>query len=120
MIDNGIYTRNFANSLQLSGLVAQKLKIKTIKANGVDMKIGSFVLIQNYIGHNNYRYKKHIICCTRSQKVIDELLSYDKQIYITCLGKLDGYWNEKVGMTTYYPLIEEINVESICPEDMRK
>lgn len=119
MEENREFIKNFSNSIQLSGLVATKIVVKEIKReNGQISLFGSFILIQNFIGYKNYKYNRKYICQTRSPKVIELLQNQKKQVYITCLGKIDYYWSEKLNQPFYYPLIEEISIENICAEDM--
>lgn len=118
-MENKTFQKNFANSVQLSGLVATKPLFGEIKrSNGQVSEYGSFILVQNFVGHGGYQGHKKFICQTHSPQVIAKLKKYNKQIYITCLGKLDYYWDDARNKPIYYPLIEEINIESICPEEL--
>lgn len=114
---NRVFNGNFANSIQMSGLIARKpIVIETPRKNGAITLSAKFDILQNFVGFQEKVYPKIYHCETRSPRVINELLKYDRQIYITCLGKLDYRWEKRVHYYQYYPLIEELVVESICDE----
>lgn len=118
--DNRVFIGNFSNSIQLSGLIADKPIFKEFKrANGVVSLSASFILIQNFMGHDKKFYPKKFICTTRSPVIINELKKYDRQIYVSCLGKIDYLWESDKNRPYYYPLILEMAVENVCDEKMR-
>lgn len=119
--DNKVFINNFSNSLQISGLIATKPLFKEFtRKNGVVSLSASFILTQNFLGHDNKFYPKKYICTTRSPEIINELKTQEKQIYVTCLGKLDYLWDYELNKPYYYPLIVEMAIESICDEKMRE
>lgn len=119
--DNNAFTGNFANSLQISGLIATKPLFKeTKRTNGQISLSSSFILTQTFVGYQGKEYQKKFIINTRSPKVINELKKYTHQIYVTCLGKLDYLWDYDQHRPYYYPLVEEIIVENVCDEVLRE
>ena len=102
--DNKAFIGNFANSLQISGLIATKPLFKeTKRANGQVSISSSFILTQTFVGFQGKEYQK----------------KYTHQVYVTCLGKLDYLWDYDHNKPYYYPLVEELVVENICDEVMR-
>lgn len=117
METNKTFVRNVSNNLTLSGLIDSKPLFGEIKRdNGQISKWCVFSLVQNIVGFKQKIYTKKFYCRTRSPEIIEELKKYDHQIYVTCLGKLDYMFIENESKPIYYPLIEEMHVEIICPE----
>ena len=116
---NQVFTRNMSNNLTMSGLIVEKPTFKEVKRpNGQISKWCCFYLTQNIVGHQGKMYYKKFFCRSRSPEIIEELKNYDRQIYVTCLGKLEYMFVEKYNIPSYYPVIEEMQVEAICDEKM--
>lgn len=116
---NQVFVRNMSNNLTLSGLIVEKPIFKEIKRlNGQISKWCCFYLTQNLVGFQNKIYTKKFFCISRSPEIIDELKTYDRQVYVTCLGKLDYVFGEHRKAPTYQVIIEEMHIEALCDEKM--
>lgn len=116
---NQAFTRNMSNSLTLSGSIVEKPTFKEItRPNGQVSKWCCFYLTQNIVGFKGKIYYKKFFCRSRSPEIIEALKQYDRQVYVTCLGKLEYMFVEKYNIPSYYPLIEEMHIEAICDEKM--
>ena len=119
MEENKVFTGNFSNSIQLSGLIANKPVFKDFtRPNGVVSVSAQFMLTQRFIGFGGKEYTKRFLCTTRSPAIVEELKKAEKQFYVSLLGKLDSTWNAQRQKMEYYPLIEEMAIESICKENL--
>ena len=104
---------NWANSIQLSGVVVKKPYIKTItKKDGSKLETGTFIIAQptNTTGKD---YNKTILCFTFSKKVIEVLKSLERQSVVACLGML-----ATKGNNNYYPQITEIKLTDVLREKL--
>lgn len=118
-MENGnlTFTRNFSNNLTLSGSIVEKPTFKeVVRKNGQVSKWCCFYLTQNIIGFQKKIFVQKFFCRSRSPQIIEELKKFDRQIYVTCLGKLEYMFVD--GKAHYYPLIEEMQVEALCDERM--
>lgn len=119
--ENRVFIKNNSNSLTLSGLIADKPTFKEVKReNGQISKWCCFYLTQRIVGFQKKIYVKKFFCRSRSPEIIEELKKYDRQVYVTCLGKLEYLFVEqgKKSVAQYYPLIEEMHIEALCDEKM--
>ena len=103
---------NWANSLQLSGVIAKQPQFKTItKNNGIQVQTATFILAQptNTTGID---YTKSILCFTYSKNVIEVLKSLERQSVVACLGMLAIKGNR------LYPQIVEIKLTDVLREKL--
>lgn len=118
---NKVFVNNFSNSLQLSGLIAEKPIFRNYtRANGVISVSASFILTQTFLGHGGKYFATKFICSTRSPKIVEMLKGQERQIYVSCLGKIDCIWDKERNKPYYFPLILEMVIESECDERMRE
>lgn len=113
MSEDKTFQSNWANSLQLSGVIAQKPLFQTIKTkSGKEIERATFILAQpNYIDRTGKDYVKRIYCCTYSKKAIEVLKSIERQVVVTCLGMI-SVSATKSGVN-YYPHIEEVRLTEV-------
>lgn len=87
--DKDIYSRNWGNTITLSGIIRNKPLINVYKPkNGEEIKTANFIIYQPHHYDNKGEYEDIFYCKTYSKEAIELLENMTNQSIVVILGML--------------------------------